>query len=136
MSNTAYFIGLLQQLEVVKASSLLSDEERGVFAAQLLYEIKPEMMTRGCEGPREIIVRNLKKLSDAPSTTPKQRREAPQSEVGVEPKAQGSDEPQALTGSETRSSQAPTVLDEHGPPVHAQGSRKIVRKGKGQKARP
>ena len=136
MSNTSYFVSLIQQMEVVKTSTLLSDEEREVFAAALLSEMKPEMMTRGSEEARAIVTDKLKKMrgskgvkkNNETRSDPELLRQTPEDPIRTDAGKPHSDKPR---GEEITSPEHDSVSDllvQSRPAVQPSGRKNTKRK--------
>ena len=78
MSNTVYYFEVLKTLKEIEGATYLTPEEKSVFASKLLSELKPNMMTPGCDGLRCIVTKKFETL-----VKPKEpvKHEAPRPDV-------------------------------------------------------
>lgn len=71
MSHTLYFLEVLKSTEALDGATYLSAEDKSVIASKLLSELKPKMMTPGCDGLREITEKRIRTFIKEPKNEDK-----------------------------------------------------------------
>ena len=78
MSNTVYYFEVLKTFKEIEGATYLTPEEKSVFASKLLSELKPNILTPGCDELRRIVTKKFETL-----VKPKEpvKHEAPRPDV-------------------------------------------------------